>query len=116
MKDKEVIGVVSSGIDAAAIAAAKEKYGADKVKIIDLPTNEDETEFMSVLAVVPSRKIVGQYQRYSSTDPNKADEILVKNCLLTGLDAVLADDGLFYGAVTGIAQLIPIRKGIVKNV
>jgi hypothetical protein len=110
-KDKEL----PAGITQAMIDDAKAKYGADKVKMVDiLKENSDEVE-KTVLAVVPSRNIIGQFRRYSDTDPRKADEILVKNCLLSHKDEVLADDGLFYGALSGIAELIPIRKAVVKN-
>jgi hypothetical protein len=30
-------------------------------------------------------------------------------------EEVMADDGLFYGALSGIAELIPVRKAIIKN-
>ena len=103
------------GITAEMIANAKVKYGEDKVKYLELPLNDESTEFKTVLAAVPSRAIMGQYRRYADTDPKKADEILVKNCLLSHKDEILADDGLFYGALTGIADLIPVRKAIVKN-
>jgi hypothetical protein len=94
---------------------AKAKYGAGKVKLVEIfKENSDEVE-KTVLAIVPSRNIIGQFRRYSDTDPKKADEILVKNCLLSHKEEVLADDSLFYGALSGIAELIPIRKAVVKN-
>jgi hypothetical protein len=103
------------GISEAMVADAKTKYGADKVKLIDLPIDEETTGYKTVLAVVPSRTVIGQYRRWAETDPKKADEIIVKACLLSHKDEVLADDGLFYGALSGIAELIPVRKAIVKN-
>jgi hypothetical protein len=110
---KEII--LPDGITQSMIDEAKEKHGADKVKFVEiLKENSDEVE-KTVLAVVPSRSIVGQYMRWSDTEPKKAQEIIVKNCLLSHKDEVLADDGLFYGALTGISELIPVRKAIVKN-
>ena len=103
------------GITEAMVAEAKAKYGNDKVKLIDIPQDDESSNFKTVLAVVPSRTVLGQYRRWESSDPKKSDEILVKACLLSHKDEVLADDGLFYGALTGIADLIPVRKGIVKN-
>jgi hypothetical protein len=111
MKEKEL----PAGITQAMIDEAKVKHGEGKVKIVDIfKENSDEVE-KTVLAVVPSRSIIGQYRRHVDTDPKKADEILVKNCLISHRDEVLADDGLFYGALSGIAELIPIRKAAVKN-
>ncbi|MEA4916546.1 hypothetical protein [Proteiniphilum sp.] len=104
-----------AGITAEMIMNAKNKYGENNVKYLDLPLNDESTDFKTVLAAVPTRNVMGQYRRYADTDPKKADEILVKNCLLSHKDEVLADDGLFYGALTGIGELIPIRKAIVKN-
>lgn len=103
------------GITQEMVDQAKAKHGEGKVKCICLPKDDDNNEFLNVLAIVPSRAVVGQYRRYADSDPKKADEILVKNCLLSHKDEVLADDGLFFGAVTGLAELIPVRQGIVKN-
>lgn len=103
------------GITQEMVDQAKAKHGDGKVKCISLPKDDDGNEFLNVLAVVPSRSVVGQYRRYADSDPKKADEILVKNCILSSKDEVLADDGLFFGAVTGLAELIPVRQGIVKN-
>ncbi|MBD8348580.1 hypothetical protein [Dysgonomonas sp. HGC4] len=103
------------GITAEMIANAKTKYGQNKVKLIDLPIDEDNTAYKTVLATVPTRAIIGQYMRWDASDPKKAQEILVKNCLLSHKDEVLADDGLFYGALNSLSELIPVRKGIIKN-
>jgi hypothetical protein len=111
MKEKEL----PAGITQEMIDAAKAKHGADKVKLVAIYKENSDDVDKTVLAVVPSRNIVGQFRRYADSDPRKADEILVKNCLLSHLEEVLADDGLFYGALSGIAELIPIRKAIVKN-
>ncbi|MTK53293.1 hypothetical protein [Paludibacter sp.] len=103
------------GITQDMIDKAKVKYGADKVKFVDILNEEENAVELTVLAIVPSRNVTGQYRRYSDTDPKKADEILVKACLLSHKEQVLANDALFYGALNGIAELIPIRKANVKN-
>jgi len=103
------------GITQAMIDQAIEKHGEKNVKVIDLPEDEDGGTYLTVLACVPSRTIVGQYLQWSDSNPKKAQEILVKACLLSHKDVVLADDGLFFGALSGIAELIPVRKAIVKN-
>lgn len=109
------VNELPEGITQAMIDEAKVKHGASNVKMIDLPLDDESTSFKTVLAIVPTRTVVGQYRRFADTEPKKADEILVKACLLSHKDEVLADDGLFYGALSGIAELIPVRKGIVKN-
>lgn len=106
--------VLPEGITAEMIAEGKRKHGDGKVKFIDI-INDENGETKTVLAAVPSRTVVGQYQRYEANDPKKAQEILVKACLLSHKDEILADDGLFYGALSGIAELIPVRRAVVKN-
>ena len=113
MKTLEI--TLPENITPAMVAEAKAKHGNDKVRLIELPLDDDSTGFLTVLACVPSRTVVGQFRRWADTDPKKADEILVKACLLSHKDEVLADNGLFYGALSGIAELIPVRKAIVKN-
>ena len=103
------------GITAAMVAEAKQKHGEDKIRLIEIPIDDEGSGYKTVLACVPSRTVVGQFRRWADTDPKKADEILVKACLLSHKEEVLADDGLFFGALSGIAELIPIRKAIVKN-
>lgn len=103
------------GITEAMIEAAKEKYGKNNVKLLELPIDDASTEYKTVLCTVPSRTIMGQYRKLLEVDPKRADETLVKNCILSHKDEVLSDDGLFWGAVSGLAELVPIRKAIIKN-
>lgn len=107
--------IVAVGITAEMIAEAKAKHGEDKVKILSLPLDDSNIEYKDVLAVVPKRQVIGMYQRFADSDPYKAQEILVKNCLLSHKEEVLADDGLFFTALALIAKLIPVREGFVKN-
>ncbi len=103
------------GITQAMIDEVKQKHGEGKIRIADLPIDDEASGYKSVLVVVPSRTVLGQYRRYVDSDPKKADEILVKACLLSHKEEVLADDGLFNGALSAIADLIPVRKAILKN-
>jgi hypothetical protein len=113
--EKEVKEKLPEGITKEMITVAKQKYGEDKVKYIDLPTDDEGNGTLTVLATVPSRSVIGQYQRFQTIDPKKADEIMVKNCLLSHKEMVLADDGLFYAVLNALGDLVPIRKGIIKN-
>ncbi|MCL2328441.1 MAG: hypothetical protein FWC39_08000 [Bacteroidetes bacterium] len=113
--EKEKDEKLPVGITKEMVADAKVKYGADKVKYVEiLKENSDDVDIV-VLACVPSRHITGQWRRYCESDPKKADDILVKNCLLSHKEEVLANDYLFSGALNGIAELIPMRKAVVKN-
>jgi len=90
--------------------ALKKEHG-DKLKSLILPMNDESTEELEVLAVVPSRSVVGQSMKYMNSDPKKGQEILVKNCILTSKELVLNDDGMFYAAAGLLTELIPIRQG-----
>lgn len=92
----------------------KEKLKAehgDKLRSLLLPKDDYDTEYLEVLAIVPNRSVVGQFMKFANIDPKKAQEILVKNSLLTHKEEVLADDGLFTAAFGLITELIPVRQG-----
>ena len=95
-------------------ADAKAKYG-DKVKLRGIPLDENETRFLDVLVIPPSRKVVGEFEKWADRDPNKAKEIVVKACLLTWKDQVMADDDIFNCCFSAISDLISIRKAVVKK-
>lgn len=97
------------------IKQARSMYGEDQVKVLALPKDDYGREFLDVLVRVPSRTAVGEYEKYADRNPLKAKQILIEFCMLRGKQEVLADDGLFNSAVNGLAELIPIRKAIVKN-
>ncbi len=88
----------------------KKEHG-DKLRSLVLPLDDNNVEELEVLAVVPSRTVVGQSMKYMQTDPKKGQEILVKACLLTSKEEVLSDDGLFYACAGLLTELIPIRQG-----
>ena len=102
-------------VDQKIIDQAKEEYGENRVKIIGLPLNDEFTEIQEVLASVPDRNVVSQVMLYADKNMKKSQEILVKNCLITHIKEVLADDSLFYTCAGELSKLIPIREGYVKN-
>jgi hypothetical protein len=112
---KETKSKLPEGITQSMIDEAKAKHGADKVKLVEILNEHSDEPEKTVLAVVPTRNIVSMFAQYADSNLKKAQEILVKNCLLSHKDEVLADDALFLGAVNGIAELIPIRKVRIKN-
>lgn len=69
-EDKE--NQLPEGITPAMIAEAKVKHGADKIRIIELPVDEEATAYKSVLACVPSRTVIGQYRRYADLNEGSA--------------------------------------------
>lgn len=97
------------------ISAWKEKYGHGRVKVLELPKDEFNEQFLKVYARVPDRRVLSEWEKFSDKNPDKAKEILVKNCLLTDVEEVCADQELFFCALQAITELIPIRKAIIKN-
>lgn len=90
--------------------ALKKEHG-DKLRSLILPLDDDSAKEIEVLAIVPSRSVVGQSMKFMQGDPKKGQEILVKNCIVTEKERVLQDDGLFYAAAGLLTELIPIRQG-----
>ncbi|NLN33884.1 MAG: hypothetical protein GX159_09875 [Flavobacteriaceae bacterium] len=89
--------------------------GVANLRRVELPLDESNSEFLEIVVCVPDRNVMGQYLRFQQTNPKKAFEILVKNCVLTHKDQVLGDDHLFFTAVSQISELIPIRDGKTKK-
>lgn len=106
-----------TGITQAMIDEAVAKYGTGNVAAASIPKDENSTELLNVLLKTPGREAVGQYQLWADKNMNKANEILVRACFINADDikAVLADTGLFLGAVDACASMIPMRKSIVKK-
>ncbi len=97
------------------IAAWKEKYGENKLRITTLPKDEFSEDGLEVVLRVPTRRIVDIYMNQIDKSFKRGSEILVKNCCLFNQEQVLTDDDYFYTCATAIGELIPIRKAIIKN-
>lgn len=89
--------------------------GENNLRVAELPLDDNANDFLEVTVRIPSRQVMGQYLKYQNINPLKAQEILVKGCLLTNKDKVLADDALFLTLVGVLAELIPIREGRIKK-
>jgi hypothetical protein len=106
---------LTGGATPSQIKQWKDVYGADKVKMASLPKDDSGDEYLDVIVRVPDRKTQSEVEKWLDKNPDKAKEIMVNSCLLTHKEEVKADDGLFYGAVDAISNLIVIRKAIIKN-
>lgn len=113
MKKEEVVAL-PEGVSPEQVAAWKNAWGS-KVRMASLPKDDDGNEFMDVIVRVPDRRTLSEFEKWIDKNPDKAKEIMINSCLLSHKDVVKADDGLFAGAYDAIAQLIPIRKAIIKN-
>jgi len=95
--------------------AIKKQYPNDKLAILEIPTDETETEFMEVAVRVPTRQVLSQYMKWIDQNPKKAQEILVRGCVLTDREIIEADDFMFNTTVSLLAELIPIGNGRIKK-
>lgn len=89
--------------------------GVANLRRLEIPTDDLGQTTIEIIACVPSRQVMGQYLKFNNVNPAKAQEILVKNCILTDLETVMADDALFMTAVSQLAELIPVREGRIKK-
>lgn len=104
-----------NGVTPEQIAAWKERYGERKVKMAVLPLDDDGDETMEIIVRVPDRKTMGEFEKWIDKSPNKAKEILINACVLSSKDVVKSNDDAFMAAFDAVAELIPIRKAILKN-
>ncbi|MBL7868880.1 MAG: hypothetical protein JNM71_12770 [Flavobacterium lindanitolerans] len=90
-------------------------YGVQRLRRLEVPATDDGAAYYDVVAIVPDRATMSQYMKYIDINPKKAQEILIKQCVKTHLEEILADDALFLTTVSLVAELIPIRDGRVKK-
>jgi hypothetical protein len=90
-------------------------YASGKIKRVILPLDDEGNESLEVIVRVADRDTVTQFMRFNDSQPKKAQEIIINQCLLTSKDEVKADDHLFLTAVGAIAELFPIRQATIKN-
>lgn len=101
------------GVTAEMLKSLKEEYGDKRVRVFELPPDEDgEGEFGGVI-VVPDRTVYGQFEKFIDKDPDRARKLLIQNCLFPTdkREAVLGDMNLFLPVSTTIIETLPLRKG-----
>ncbi len=96
-------------------AAMIKEHGESNLRTVLLPKDDLDSEFLEVTIKVPSRATVSQYMKYSDVNPKKAQEILIKQCLLNHKEEVMQDDHLFLTCVSAIAEILPIREFRIKK-
>ena len=87
----------------------------EDVRLAELPKDDNGDESLNVIVSVPTRVSMNEFEKWIDKNPGKAKEILLNSHLHSHKDEVKADDGLFAGAFDAIAQLIPVRKAVLKN-
>lgn len=102
-------------MDKAQKEALTKKHGAKNLRILEIPTDETANTEIEVVAVIPNRTVLGQYMKWTDANPKKAQEILVRGCVLTNREQIEADDFMFNTTVALLAELIPIGQGNIKK-
>ena len=77
--------------------------------------DDDKKITLEVISCIPDRTVLGEYLKYASNNPKKAQDILVNACLLTDVDQVLGSDALYNSCVSGIAETIPMAAAKVEK-
>ena len=103
------------GVSLEMVKAWKERYGHTKIKLATLNAPDGEFEPFDVVMRVPDRIAMGEFEKYLDKNPNKAKEIILKACLLTKKDEVLANDDMFLAAFNALAEILPVAKSEIKN-
>ncbi len=85
-----------------------------KLARVALKAADGKAVALEVLVKSPDRKVISEADKWETTNPGKAKEIYVRNCVLTDVDAVMADDNLFYQAYFAVVDLLPFQKPEVE--
>jgi hypothetical protein len=102
-------------IDPKTKEALAKQYGKENLRLLEIPTNESEDEFVQVAALIPTRQVLSQYMKWSDQNPKKAQEILVRGCIVTDKEMIESDYFMFLTTVSLLAELIPIGQGRIKK-
>lgn len=85
-----------------------------KLAKVALKAEDEKSTALEVLVKSPDRKIISEADKWETANPGKAKEIYVRNCVLTDVDAVMADDNLFYQAYFAVIDMLPFQKPVVE--
>lgn len=107
--------LLPNGVTEEMVKAWKERYGDNKVKLATLSDDNDSFDPFDVVIRVPDRVTMGEFEKWLDKNPDKSKQIIVKACLLSSKEEVLAHDDKFLAAFNAIAEILPIRKAVIKN-
>jgi hypothetical protein len=103
------------GVTADMVKAWKDRYGQNKIKLATLTSDDNSFNPIDVVVRVPDRTSMGEFEKWLDKNPNRAKEVLIKACLLSSKEAVLANDDMFMAAFNALAEILPIQKATIKN-
>ncbi len=91
------------------------KHGEANLRMLEIPTDDSHHKTIEAVAVIPTRNVTGQYMKWVDQNPKKAQEILVRGCILTNREVIETSDFMFNTTVSLLAELIPIGQGNIKK-
>jgi len=111
---KNTVMNLPEGVSYEQVAAWKQQYGEDKIKIATLCVDVPEKR-KDVIVRVPDRNTYNMYDKWSNADPSKSRDILINSCLLSHTEIVKADDALYFSCCYALTELLPLHKAIVAD-
>lgn len=96
------------------IESKKKENPGCKVVLVKMKDSEGKETVLEVLAKSPNRQTISEAEKWENTNPGKAKEIYVRNCVLTDVEQVMTDDNLFFQAYFAIMDLLPFQKPDVQ--
>ena len=97
------------------IKEQKEKFPNCDLSKVCLKSKDGKETVLITVVRSPDRKVIGEAEKYEMNNPGKAKEIYVRNCTLTDVERIMADDNLFYQAYFAITELLPFQKPDIEN-
>jgi len=99
------------GVSQEMIDQWKAQHGKVKLKTV-FP---EDSEAYRTITRVPDRKVVSEYFKWIDKDLDRANNVLIKNCVLHDKDNILKNDELFFLVAKAITEDLPIGRTETKN-
>lgn len=96
------------------IEEAKAKHPGCKIAKVTYKGDDEKSIVLEGLVRSPNRQVISEADKFDATNPGRAKDVYVRNCVLTDVEKVLADDNLFYQAYFAIVDLLPFQKPEVE--
>lgn len=104
-----------NGLTSDRYKALKDKWGS-LVSIVEAEVDsKGGTTLVAVKSPENDRTVCGQFERFVDSNPDKAREILIQNCVLHGKEEVLENNYAFRSVSMLLIEMIPTGKARVKN-
>jgi hypothetical protein len=110
-EEKKIGVVLPDGVTPEMIESWKAQYGKVKLKTV---YPEDKEPYLTITKV-PDRKVISEYFKWIDKDFERANNVLVRNCVLHNKEEIMKDDELFFLVGKSITDDLPIGRTVTKN-